>query len=377
MPRSIASLSLSFGLVSIPVKVYAATESSAAIRFKLLARGGARVRRQYVAEESEALVAEDDDDEANERPEPARAVAPKLRAAQPRTSAEVERAAQPEPSARDRDRRARDRGRTRRRRCDRGHGARCARRPRAVADGEGLRVREGTLRHLQRRRAEGARRRVALDDRHRRVHSRARGRPGLLRQGVLPRTRPAGSAALQPAARRDAGEPPHGAREVGLAREGIRGADPGGRGRARPPAAALRRGGAADRGAPHRARRGRRRRARARAAPDRADLRRRVPPRALRRRGKAAHPRRGRAQDRRPVGDRASGARRAERASDRSRGCVAREPRRDRAGTNAARAAVAREEAHARERKPARRATKTAAEAPAPARAKARRQSSR
>nr|HET7859455.1 Ku protein [Caldimonas sp.] len=42
--RSIASLSISFGLVAIPVKVYAATESSAALRFKLLSRGGARVR---------------------------------------------------------------------------------------------------------------------------------------------------------------------------------------------------------------------------------------------------------------------------------------------------------------------------------------------
>ena len=42
--RSLASLSLSFGLVSIPVKVYAATESSAALRFRLLSRGGARGR---------------------------------------------------------------------------------------------------------------------------------------------------------------------------------------------------------------------------------------------------------------------------------------------------------------------------------------------
>ncbi len=49
--RSIATLSLSFGLVSIPVKVYSATESSAALRFKLLSRGGRRVRRQYVADE--------------------------------------------------------------------------------------------------------------------------------------------------------------------------------------------------------------------------------------------------------------------------------------------------------------------------------------
>ena len=46
--RSIASLSLTFGLVSIPVKVYLATESSAAIKFKLMARSGARLRQQYV-----------------------------------------------------------------------------------------------------------------------------------------------------------------------------------------------------------------------------------------------------------------------------------------------------------------------------------------
>jgi DNA end-binding protein Ku len=46
--RSIATLSLSFGLVSIPVKLYSATESSSAIRFKLMAASGARVRQQYV-----------------------------------------------------------------------------------------------------------------------------------------------------------------------------------------------------------------------------------------------------------------------------------------------------------------------------------------
>ena len=48
--RSIASLSLSFGLVSIPVKLYSATESSAAIRFRLMSPGGARVRQQYVTD---------------------------------------------------------------------------------------------------------------------------------------------------------------------------------------------------------------------------------------------------------------------------------------------------------------------------------------
>jgi DNA end-binding protein Ku len=50
--RSIASLSLSFGLVAIPVKLYSATESSAAIRFKLMGSGGRRLRQQYVAEPS-------------------------------------------------------------------------------------------------------------------------------------------------------------------------------------------------------------------------------------------------------------------------------------------------------------------------------------
>jgi DNA end-binding protein Ku len=46
--RSIASLSLSFGLVSIPVKVYSATESAAGIGFNLLHKCGSRVRQQYI-----------------------------------------------------------------------------------------------------------------------------------------------------------------------------------------------------------------------------------------------------------------------------------------------------------------------------------------
>jgi DNA end-binding protein Ku len=71
--RSIASLSLSFGLVSIPVKVYAATESSAALRFKLLSRGGARVRRQYVADAEEPELVLEDDDEAPKSPASPRA----------------------------------------------------------------------------------------------------------------------------------------------------------------------------------------------------------------------------------------------------------------------------------------------------------------
>ena len=45
--RSIASLSLTFGLVSIPVKVYSATESRSGVSFNLLHECGSRVKQQY------------------------------------------------------------------------------------------------------------------------------------------------------------------------------------------------------------------------------------------------------------------------------------------------------------------------------------------
>lgn len=48
-PRSIASLSLGFGLVSIPVRLYTATESSGAVHFNMLSKEGTRVKQQYVA----------------------------------------------------------------------------------------------------------------------------------------------------------------------------------------------------------------------------------------------------------------------------------------------------------------------------------------
>ncbi len=54
--RSIASLTLSFGLVSIPVKLYSATESSGAVKFNLLARDGSRLKQQYVSEKDQAVV---------------------------------------------------------------------------------------------------------------------------------------------------------------------------------------------------------------------------------------------------------------------------------------------------------------------------------
>ena len=68
--RAVASLSLTFGLVSIPVKVYIATESSAAIKFKLMTASGSRLRQQYI---EDAAPVEDDAEslaaaEQNERP---------------------------------------------------------------------------------------------------------------------------------------------------------------------------------------------------------------------------------------------------------------------------------------------------------------------
>lgn len=48
--RSIASLTISFGLVAIPVKLYSATQASERISFNLLrAKDGSRVKQQYIA----------------------------------------------------------------------------------------------------------------------------------------------------------------------------------------------------------------------------------------------------------------------------------------------------------------------------------------
>lgn len=58
--RSIASLTLSFGLVSIPVKLYSATDSAAGVGFHLLTPDGGRVKQQYVSEASGEVVARSD-----------------------------------------------------------------------------------------------------------------------------------------------------------------------------------------------------------------------------------------------------------------------------------------------------------------------------
>jgi DNA end-binding protein Ku len=59
--RSIASLTVSFGLVSIPVKLYSATEASRAISFNLLHKGcGSRLKQQYFCAKEEVPVARED-----------------------------------------------------------------------------------------------------------------------------------------------------------------------------------------------------------------------------------------------------------------------------------------------------------------------------
>src|SRR3982751_2700412 len=55
--RSIASLTVSFGLVSIPVKLYSATESSKAISFNMLHKTcGSRLKQQYLCLKEEVVV---------------------------------------------------------------------------------------------------------------------------------------------------------------------------------------------------------------------------------------------------------------------------------------------------------------------------------
>jgi DNA end-binding protein Ku len=54
--RSIASLTLSFGLVSIPLRLYSATESAASVKFNMLTKEGSRVKQQYVSEKDGTTV---------------------------------------------------------------------------------------------------------------------------------------------------------------------------------------------------------------------------------------------------------------------------------------------------------------------------------
>ncbi len=54
--RSLQSVTITFGLVTIPVKMYAATNPKAGVSFNLLHSCGSRVRQQYVCVEEEKVV---------------------------------------------------------------------------------------------------------------------------------------------------------------------------------------------------------------------------------------------------------------------------------------------------------------------------------
>ena len=59
--RSIASLTVSFGLVAIPVKVYSATRSSGSIHFNMLRKkDGSRLKQQYVCAKEGVVVERDE-----------------------------------------------------------------------------------------------------------------------------------------------------------------------------------------------------------------------------------------------------------------------------------------------------------------------------
>jgi DNA end-binding protein Ku len=61
MARALASLTISFGLVAIPVKLYSATRSAGTLRFNLLhAKDGSRLKQQYVCEKEDVVVGRDE-----------------------------------------------------------------------------------------------------------------------------------------------------------------------------------------------------------------------------------------------------------------------------------------------------------------------------
>ena len=54
--RAQASAAISFGLVSIPIKLYTTAQSSAAVRFNQLDADGARLKQQYISVKSGEIV---------------------------------------------------------------------------------------------------------------------------------------------------------------------------------------------------------------------------------------------------------------------------------------------------------------------------------
>jgi len=60
-PRSIGSLTISFGLVAIPVKLFTATQSSGQLSFNLLHKDcGSRIKQQYICQKDGSIVERDD-----------------------------------------------------------------------------------------------------------------------------------------------------------------------------------------------------------------------------------------------------------------------------------------------------------------------------
>src|SRR6476620_8583024 len=58
--RSIGSLTISFGLVAIPVKLYSATKSESSVSFNLLHKGcGSRLKQQYICQKEGVTVERD------------------------------------------------------------------------------------------------------------------------------------------------------------------------------------------------------------------------------------------------------------------------------------------------------------------------------
>src|ERR1041384_4225862 len=59
--RAIASLTISFGLVAIPVKLYSATASAGRISFNMLhAKDGSRLKQQYICAKEGTVVERDE-----------------------------------------------------------------------------------------------------------------------------------------------------------------------------------------------------------------------------------------------------------------------------------------------------------------------------
>ena len=58
--RSLSTGTISFGLVTVPIRLYSASESSAAVSFNMLhGKCGSRLRQQYICQKDEEIVTRD------------------------------------------------------------------------------------------------------------------------------------------------------------------------------------------------------------------------------------------------------------------------------------------------------------------------------